>query len=517
MRIRRVSLRCILGISAVFLVLPVAVLAQAIVGTADGSNQIVVFPSPNTGLPTPAQFNVPSLPAGARPHGVGYFGSDNALVSDFGNSRVYNVQISTHTLVSTITTSPSYSGVGSIAVAPNLTAALASGGAASVAVIHAPFTAGASITTVPLTGTIAGYQTEAIVFNAAGRAFVYTSSGINVLDPPYTSVAFMIPVSGNGSSGAIAITPDGNNLLITDLASGNVRIFTAPYTAGSTSVTRTVSGASQLDGIFAAPDGAHVLVISAAGSTLWSIAAPYSASSTVEAIATNAAFGSHEDVAISADSQLAILVGNGGATAATAFVRAPFTTAGATVFNVTIPGGRGNGAVRFLPPGLAPGLTISKSGPATASSGQDITYTITYGNTGTADASNVVIKEPIPAGTTFVSATGGGTFAAGVITWNIGALTAGTTGQTVSFTVHIDATGGDITNANYTIEGTGIPPIPGPPVVTSLGGQAPTPTPTVTNTPVVAVPVVPVLSGPMMVLLLAGLAIAALFLLKRSA
>src|SRR5512132_1818218 len=106
MRIRRVSLRCILGISAVFLVLPVAVLAQAIVGTSDGSNQIVVFPSPNTGLPAPAQFNVPSLPVGARPHGVGYFGSDNALVSDFGNSRVYNVQISTHALVSTITTSP---------------------------------------------------------------------------------------------------------------------------------------------------------------------------------------------------------------------------------------------------------------------------------------------------------------------------------------------------------------------------------------------------------------------------
>ena len=38
-----------------------------------------------------------------------------------------------------------------------------------------------------------------IVFNSAGRAFVYHSTGISVLDPPYTAIAFTIPVSGNGS------------------------------------------------------------------------------------------------------------------------------------------------------------------------------------------------------------------------------------------------------------------------------------------------------------------------------
>ena len=114
-------------------------------------------------------------------------------------------------------------------------------------------------------------------------------------------------------------------------------------------------------------------------------------------------------------------------------MRAPFTTAGATVFGVTITGGRGNGSVRFLPPGLAAGLTISKSGPPTATTGSNITYTITYGNTGGAAANGVVIRDPVPAGTTFVSATAGGTNVAGVVTWNIGTVNAGVTGQTVSF------------------------------------------------------------------------------------
>src|SRR5258706_278315 len=39
--------------------------------------------------------------------------------------------------------------------------------------------------------------------------------------------------------------------------------------------------------------------------------------------------------------------------------------------------------------------------------------------------SGVVISDTVPANTSFVSATGGGTLAAGVVTWNIGNLAAG--------------------------------------------------------------------------------------------
>ena len=66
-----------------------------------------------------------------------------------------------------------------------------------------------------------------------------------------------------------------------------------------------------------------------------------------------------------------------------------------------------------------------------------IVYTLTYSNTGDADATGVVITDALPAGTTFVSATGGGTHAAGVVTWNIGTIAAGTNGNvTVTVTTN---------------------------------------------------------------------------------
>ena len=506
---------CVILLAALAAAFPASVPAQAIIGTADGSNQAIVFPSPGTGLPTPVQNIVTGLVAGSRPHGVAYFGSDNALISDFQASRVYVVQISTATVLATINTSGKYDGTGSIAIAPGLTAALASGGAASVAVIQAPFNASSTVTNVAIPSSIAGYQTEAIVFNAAGRAFVYHATGVSVLDPPYSSVAFTIPVS-NGSSGSIAISPSGNNLLCSNLTS-TIRIFTAPYSAASTAVNLTAPAA--IDGMMATPDGTKVLAVShSTDGGVYAISPPYTAASTIEALPVAVAFGTFEDVGISADSQLAIVAGNGGGNAATPFIQAPFTAAGATVANVTVAGGRGNGAVRFLPPGLAPGLTITKSGPGTAASGTQITYTITYGNTGTANAAGVVIKDPVPAGTTFVSATGGGTEAAGVVTWNIGTVNAGVTGQTVSFTVLITATSGTVDNVNYTIEGEGIAPIPGPPVSTTIGGVTATPVPTATatptNTPVVTA-VVPTLSWPGMLLLLLGVTGAALLLLLK--
>jgi uncharacterized repeat protein (TIGR01451 family) len=471
-------------LSALFvLLLPLAAAGQAIIGTVDGSDQAIVYPSPATGLPTPTAVPVPGLPNGARPHGVGYYGSDNALVSDFGDSRVFVIQISTATLLDTIDTSGAgYTGTGTIAIAPSLNYALANGSSSTLYRISAPFANGTTITPVSLTGQIQGYQTEAIVFAPSGRAFVYTSSGINVLDYPYTSVAFVIPYA-NGASGSIAITPDGNQLLVTDLSNASVGIFTAPFSSGSTPDTVSLPGASGPDGIMVTPDGTKALVVSAFNPHLHAISAPFSSSSTVEEIPLGGISSSgFEDVGISADSQLAILAGNGGGETNTPFIAAPFTSGGATVYNVQISGGRGNGAVRFLPPGLAPGLTVSKDGPTSATTGSDITYTINYANTGGATATNVIIHDTVPAGTTFVSATGGGTFSGGVVTWNIGDLAAGANGS-VQFTVHITQASGVIVNGNYTIEADGIAPIFGPPVTTELGGPPPTPSPTATPQP----------------------------------
>ena len=65
-------------------------------------------------------------------------------------------------------------------------------------------------------------------------------------------------------------------------------------------------------------------------------------------------------------------------------------------------------------------------------------YTVTYGNIAGAYATDTALSFPIPAGGSFVSATNGGTFTNGVVTWDIGILFDGTTGQ-VQVVVNIAA------------------------------------------------------------------------------
>jgi uncharacterized repeat protein (TIGR01451 family) len=133
---------------------------------------------------------------------------------------------------------------------------------------------------------------------------------------------------------------------------------------------------------------------------------------------------------------------------------------------------------RLTTSGGGPVLTISKSAPSSVLTGQNLTYTITYGNTGDASASGVVIQDTVPSGTTFVSATGGGTLVAGVVGWNIGSVNAGVAGQTVSFTVAVIAASGGINNTAYSIQAIGVSPVAGSPVATAVtpGGSAATTT-----------------------------------------
>src|SRR4051812_15022093 len=81
-------------------------------------------------------------------------------------------------------------------------------------------------------------------------------------------------------------------------------------------------------------------------------------------------------------------------------------------------------------------LSITKSdSPDPVTAGNNLSYTITVTNTGPSVARNVSISDPVPAGTSFVSADSGGTNSAGTVTWSVGDL--GLTSTTVHMTVHV--------------------------------------------------------------------------------
>ncbi|MDB4934600.1 MAG: uncharacterized protein JWP87_1572 [Labilithrix sp.] len=93
-----------------------------------------------------------------------------------------------------------------------------------------------------------------------------------------------------------------------------------------------------------------------------------------------------------------------------------------------------------------PSVSLVKSAPAAVNEAT-LTYTLAYANGGPGIADNAVISDPIPAGATFVSATGGGTLAGGVVTWNLGNLASGASGS-VTLTVDLPA------NATYANQAT---------------------------------------------------------------
>ncbi|MHB1318296.1 MAG: hypothetical protein ACYCYF_06745, partial [Anaerolineae bacterium] len=84
------------------------------------------------------------------------------------------------------------------------------------------------------------------------------------------------------------------------------------------------------------------------------------------------------------------------------------------------------------------GLALEGTLPVTSTgvlhTGDRITYTLTYTVTGAEPASGLTLTTTVPALTTFVSATGGVTPVGGKLTWALGTLAAGATGQ-VSFEV----------------------------------------------------------------------------------
>ena len=101
-------------------------------------------------------------------------------------------------------------------------------------------------------------------------------------------------------------------------------------------------------------------------------------------------------------------------------------------------------------------LSITKSGPASATNGSIVTYTLTVSNNGPATATNVVVSDPTPAGLTFFN-TGGA--CSGAFPCSLGSLTANQS-VTITASYTVTATSGSVTNS-ASVGGTTSDPNPG--------------------------------------------------------
>src|SRR2546427_7424079 len=120
----------------------------------------------------------------------------------------------------------------------------------------------------------------------------------------------------------------------------------------------------------------------------------------------------------------------------------------------------------------APILAVSKTdSPDPVAAGGSLTYTLSYSNTGNANATGVVLTDTVPANTTFVSASAGGTFASGVVTWSVGNLAAGASGS-VQMVVRVAsplANGTLINNSGLTIASNELGTLAGATATTTVG------------------------------------------------
>jgi uncharacterized repeat protein (TIGR01451 family) len=97
-------------------------------------------------------------------------------------------------------------------------------------------------------------------------------------------------------------------------------------------------------------------------------------------------------------------------------------------------------------------LSIMKTGPAFAQSGGSITYQIAVGNAGPADATNVTVNDPLPAGETLISASPSQGSCAGAVTCNLGTILTGGS-ATVTIVANVTAPSGTILTNTATVSG----------------------------------------------------------------
>lgn len=373
--------------------------ARALIGTAGDGDLGLFLPTPAVGLPTPVIQQISGFPVGASPHGTAIVGSNQGLVADFANSRVFLVSLQPAQVTATLPT-PGYNGSGTLAVSPDRSVALAGGFVPQVTVIRAPFSATSAQAQIALPAPIASFATQNIDFDGQGRAYVRHTAGISVIDPPYVAVAFTLPLDSL-RGGGIAVSPDGSRLIsgyvvsapaglpagvetvpthspgpvLAGLPAGaagsaeaGLDVFTLPLTAASTAQrVAMLDCACYFAAVQITPDSQRAVLgvlsdLPGSVPVVHSLAAPFTDPAALQALPLPPGFPDaqgFEDIGISADGSEAILTGQsvvGGTFSGlpALHLRAPFTAADVQASTLALPGGRGAGSVRYAPAGTLP-------------------------------------------------------------------------------------------------------------------------------------------------------------------
>lgn len=113
-------------------------------------------------------------------------------------------------------------------------------------------------------------------------------------------------------------------------------------------------------------------------------------------------------------------------------------------------------------------LRLTIAAPESVAFGSNITYTLSFANDGPSAASATTLADPLPAGTTFVSASNGGSLANGIVTWNVGTLSDGESGTRTLIVATTQPPGSTIANSGATLTTAGSPRAHAATVLTSI-------------------------------------------------
>jgi uncharacterized repeat protein (TIGR01451 family)/MYXO-CTERM domain-containing protein len=320
-----------------------------------------------------------------------------------------------------------------------------------------PVAAGAQLTvTLGYANTGSGAAAAATITDLipANTTFVSASNG-GTYDATSHQVTFSLGALAMGAAGTGSVsyivrvaTPLGNATALTDMASFSATNNSA-VTATSTANVSSAPSLTFTDAPAPSPVAADSVLIytfsyansgsdAAAGVTITEALPANVTFQTASASGAYASVGNQVTWTIGS-----IAAGASGAVTVTVLVASPLASGTTLTDAASLAASNATTlmANSTVTATSSPLLTLTETGaPNPIAAGAQLVYTLAYGNAGTDTAAAAAIVAPLPTNTTFVSATGGGTYDSGAnqVTFSLGSVAAGINGS-VTFTVTVAA------------------------------------------------------------------------------